>query len=125
MTMHHCSRQVYPCFYLFIYLIAYYRIGFDSPTNSINRNQTNQEAAQHQFLKLWLKRLYVSSLLRALGTFVLDQHSKTNNLEFELEPSLINIVQATPFSGKAHEDVSAHLQNFLEIRSIVTIKDVS
>jgi hypothetical protein len=33
----------------------------------------------------------------------------TNNLEFELKPSLINMVQATPFSGKAHEDASAHL----------------
>ena len=34
---------------------------------------------------------------------------KTNNLEFELKPNLINMVQATPFSGKAHEDASAHL----------------
>ena len=34
---------------------------------------------------------------------------KTNNLEFEFMPSLINMVQATPFSGKAHEDASAHL----------------
>jgi hypothetical protein len=33
----------------------------------------------------------------------------TNNLEFELKPSLSNMVQATPFSGKTHEDVSAHL----------------
>jgi hypothetical protein len=33
----------------------------------------------------------------------------TNNLEFELKPSLINMVQATPFSGKTHEDASAHL----------------
>ena len=50
---------------------------------------------------------------------------KTNNLEFELKPSLINMVQATPFSGKAHEDANAHLQNFLEISSIVVIKDVA
>ena len=50
---------------------------------------------------------------------------KTNNLEFELKPSLINMVQATPFSGKAHEDASAHLQNFLEISSTITIKDVA
>jgi hypothetical protein len=34
---------------------------------------------------------------------------KTNNLEFEFKPSLINMVQATQFSGKAHEDASAHL----------------
>ena len=50
---------------------------------------------------------------------------KTNNLEFELKPSLINMVQATPFSGKAHEDASAHLQNFLEISSTIVIKDIA
>ena len=50
---------------------------------------------------------------------------KTNNLEFELKPSLINILQATPFSGKAHKDASAHLQNFLEISSTIVIKDVT
>ena len=50
---------------------------------------------------------------------------KTNNLEFKLKPSLINMVQATPFSRKAHEDASAHLQNFLEISSTITIKDVA
>ena len=50
---------------------------------------------------------------------------KTNNLEFEVKPSLINMVQATQFSGKAHEDASAHLQNFLEISSTVIIKDVA
>jgi hypothetical protein len=49
----------------------------------------------------------------------------TNNLEFELKPSLINMVQATSFSGKAHEDASAHLQNFLEISSTVVIKNVA
>jgi hypothetical protein len=43
---------------------------------------------------------------------------KMNNLEFELKPSLINMVQATPFSGKAHED-------FLEISSMVVIKDIA
>jgi hypothetical protein len=48
-----------------------------------------------------------------------------SNLEFELKPSLINMVQATPFSGKAHEDASAHLQDFLEIGSTIIIKDVA
>ena len=43
---------------------------------------------------------------------------KTNNLEFELKPSLINMVHA-------HEDASAHLQNFLEISSTITINDVT
>ena len=32
---------------------------------------------------------------------------------FELKPALINMVQASQFCGKAHEDVSAHLQHFL------------
>jgi hypothetical protein len=50
---------------------------------------------------------------------------KIDNLEFELKPSLINMVQATPFSGKAREDANAHLQNFLEISSMVVIKDVA
>jgi len=50
---------------------------------------------------------------------------RTTNLEFELKPSLMNMVQAIPFSGKAHEDTSAHLQNFLEISSTVVIKDVA
>ena len=50
---------------------------------------------------------------------------KINNLEFEVKPSLINMVQATPFSKKAHEDASAHLQNFLEMSSTVVIKDVA
>jgi hypothetical protein len=34
---------------------------------------------------------------------------ETNNIEFELKPSLINMVQATTFSGNAHEDANAHL----------------
>jgi hypothetical protein len=43
---------------------------------------------------------------------------------FELKPALINMVQASQFCGKAHEDASAHLQHFLEICSTFTIKDV-
>jgi hypothetical protein len=35
------------------------------------------------------------------------------------------MVQATPFSGKAHEDASAYLHNFLEISSTVVIKNVT
>jgi hypothetical protein len=49
----------------------------------------------------------------------------TDNLEFRLKPSLINVVQATLFSGKAYEDACAHLQNFLEISSTVIIKNVA
>ena len=44
---------------------------------------------------------------------------------FELKPALIKMVQASQFCGKAHEDASAHLQHFLEICSIFTIKEVT
>jgi hypothetical protein len=43
---------------------------------------------------------------------------------FELKPTLIDMVQASQFCGKAHDDASAHLQHFLEICSTFTIKDV-
>jgi hypothetical protein len=33
----------------------------------------------------------------------------TDNLEFKFKPSLINMMQATLFSEKAHEDACAHL----------------
>ena len=44
---------------------------------------------------------------------------------FELKPALINMVQASQFCRKAHEDASAHLQHFLEIYNTFTIKRVT
>jgi len=35
------------------------------------------------------------------------------NGSFELKPTLINMVQASQFCRKTHEDASAHLQHFL------------
>jgi len=46
------------------------------------------------------------------------------NGSFELKPAIINMVEASQFYGKAHEDASAHLQHFLKICSTFTIKDV-
>jgi hypothetical protein len=43
---------------------------------------------------------------------------------FELKPTLINMVQASQFYGKAHEDASGHLQHFLEIYNTFTIKGI-
>ena len=40
----------------------------------------------------------------------------------ELKPALINMVQASQFCGKAHEDANARLQHFLEICGTFTIK---
>jgi hypothetical protein len=44
---------------------------------------------------------------------------------FELKPTLINMVQANQFCGKAHEDANAHLRHFLEICNTFTIKRVT
>jgi hypothetical protein len=43
------------------------------------------------------------------------------NATFELKSALINMVQASQFCGKAHEDANKHLQHFLEICSTFTI----
>jgi hypothetical protein len=40
---------------------------------------------------------------------------------FELKLALINMVQQSPFCGKASEDANTHLQHFLEICSTFTI----
>jgi len=47
------------------------------------------------------------------------------DVNFELKPSLINMVQASPFCGKPNEDANAHLQNFLELCKTVTIRGVT
>jgi hypothetical protein len=44
---------------------------------------------------------------------------------FKLKPALINMMQQSPFHGKASEDANAHLQHFLEISSTFTIRGVT
>jgi hypothetical protein len=44
---------------------------------------------------------------------------------FELKLALINMVQQSPFCGKASDDANAHLQHFLEIYSTFTIRGVT
>jgi hypothetical protein len=53
--------------------------------------------------------------------------AKTNigDGSFELKLALINMVQESPFCGKASEDANAHLQHFLEICSTFTIRGVT
>jgi hypothetical protein len=41
------------------------------------------------------------------------------NKGFELKTGLVNMVQASPFCGKASEDASADRQNFLEVSSTI------
>src|SRR6185437_2949153 len=49
----------------------------------------------------------------------------TGGENFEIKTGLITMVQASPFCGKANEDSSAHLQQFLELYSTFVIKGVS
>ena len=49
----------------------------------------------------------------------------TGGENFEIKTGLITMVQASPFCGKANEDASAHLQQFLELCSTFVIKGVS
>ena len=46
----------------------------------------------------------------------------TRGENFEIKTGLITMVQASPFCGKANEDASAHLQQFLEHCSTFVIK---
>ena len=41
---------------------------------------------------------------------------------FDIKTGLANMVQASPFCRKASEDANAHLQNFLEVSSIINPK---
>ena len=41
---------------------------------------------------------------------------------FEIKIGLVNMIQASLFCGKASEDANAHLQNFLEVSSIINPK---
>jgi hypothetical protein len=43
----------------------------------------------------------------------------------KLNPTLINMVQANPFSGKPNEDFNAHLQHFLEVCRTFIIRGVT
>ena len=47
----------------------------------------------------------------------------TGGENFEIKTGLITMVQASPFCGKANEDASTHLQQFLELCNIFVIKE--
>src|SRR6185312_1292859 len=49
----------------------------------------------------------------------------TGGENFEIKTGLITMVQANPFCGRANEDASAHLQQFLELCSTFVINGVS
>ena len=120
-------------------------ISFDLPTNYVDDPEAllkRTKAKLKKVLALELKDNHIRSSLtpefEAMADRTLREFSAptTANIRtgptvnvgdngFELKPALINMVQASQFCGKAHEDASAHLQHFLEICSIFTIKGVT
>ena len=44
---------------------------------------------------------------------------------FEIKTGLVNMVQASLFCGKASEDAHTHLQNFLEVSSIINPRGIT
>src|SRR6185312_1649651 len=47
---------------------------------------------------------------------------QAGNDGFERKTRLVNMVQASPFCGKASEDANTHLQNFLEVSNTINPK---
>lgn len=63
----------------------------------------------------------------ALSVSNIPKRPETNvgEVSFELKSALINIVQQSSFYSKPSKDANAHLQHFLEICNIFTIREVS
>jgi hypothetical protein len=53
-----------------------------------------------------------------------SQCAGDGKVDFELKPSLINMVRAIAFNGNPSKDANAHLQNFLEICGTISIKGI-
>jgi hypothetical protein len=84
-----------------------------------HQNQINQGRSSSPIPKAMATRTLCEFFAPRVENIRIGPALEIANLEFELKPSLINMVQATQFSGKVHEDASAHLQNFLEIGSTI------
>ena len=117
-------------------------IGFDLPTNYVDDPEAliRTRAQLKKVLALELEDNQIRQSLtlefEAMVNKTLREFSAIANIQtrsivnvgdngFELKPALINMVQASQFYGKAHEDASAHLQHFLEICTTFTIKRVT
>jgi hypothetical protein len=120
-------------------------MGFDFPENYIDNPEAILKKTRAKLKKVSVENLEVSQAKRnlapefeAMANKTLREFSAptTENIHttpqvnvgkdgFEVNPTLITMVQASQFCGKAHEDASAHLQHFLEICSTFTIKGVT
>ena len=61
----------------------------------------------------------------AVANVLVGPAVNTGTRNFKLWTGLITMVQANQFCGLPSEDVSAHLQHFLELCDTIVIKDVA
>ena len=114
---------------------------FDLPSNfnpnleRIGRN-VRRRVVPHQKRLTWPISLPSTSASSPMAQKTLRQFSapssshiptglnqdQTGNDGFEQKTGLVNMVQASPFCGKASEDANAHLQNFLEVSNTINPK---
>jgi len=108
--------------------------GFDLPSNFDPNPQrigriVRRRVVPPQKKPTWNPRLSVSAppMAKTLRQYsaLSSSHIPTRlnndqgNDGFELKSGLVNMVQASPFCGKASEDANAHLQNFLEVSNTI------
>ena len=116
--------------------------GFSLPTNFVENPKKLVRKVRHRIVPPPLSQSTSETAFQAPSTITEPMVEKTlcnfsvpsaanvatgpnvdvGDMNFELKSSLINMVQASPFSGKRNEDANSHLQNFLELCKTVTIR---
>ena len=86
---------------------------------------TRKPAFQAPSTKLMAEKTLRDFSVPSAANVAAEPNVDVGDVNFELNFSLINIVQASPFCGKLNEDANAHLQNFLELCKTVTIRGVT
>ncbi|XP_024017966.1 uncharacterized protein LOC112090583, partial [Morus notabilis] len=77
------------------------------------QNQLYQQRALRDYFKLVVNENYSGI-----------QRQQVNANNFELKPTLVNMVQQNQYGGLPHEDPNIHLATFLEICDTVKINGV-
>jgi len=108
--------------FIFLYRII---VGLNLIHSILYPNQINQEGSSSLVFKVMAERTLLEFFALTVENIRTGPILRTENLEFEFKPSLINMVQAIQYSGKANEDTSIHLQDFMEIGNTIAIERVN
>ena len=103
---------------------------FDLPSNFDPNPQRIRRIVRRRVIPPLNKTHLESSFVSLCTTYGQDSQTVLDPVQqpfcgFELKSGLVNMVQASPFCGKASEDANAHLQNFLEVSSIINPRDTT